>query len=356
MRRILFAPFCMLILLPACQSARTAAVLPPPTLASVVLAFTPPPTATASPTLTPSATWTPSATPTATHTLPPTLTHTPQATLSPTITPSITVTPTPTTSLSPTPSRQANFFLERPIAPGEGRADWVDRSYPYGGTQFGQREVHLGVEFFNRRFTPILAAAQGVVFYAGEDVQTAIGPTTNYYGQVVIIRHEVSSAEGLPIFSLYGHLQKINVETGQPVLTGQLIGQVGDTGIAEGPHLHFEVRVGDPLDYLRTRNPELYLKPYRGFGLLVGRVQSRSDAAVEGRVVLVRSETLRRETYVYGGPRANSDPAWGENFTLGDLPASTYEVIVSERSGRVLARQTVTLEAGRATWVELEME
>jgi hypothetical protein len=239
---------------------------------------------------------------------------------------------------------------------GEGRADWVDRSYPYGGTQFGQREVHLGVEFFNPRFTPVLASAEGVVFYAGDDSQVAIGPKTNYYGKLVIIRHNAFSAEGLPIFTLYGHLQEAVVETGQPVLTGQFIGRVGDSGIAEGPHLHFEVRVGDPLDYLSTRNPELYLKPYRGFGLLVGRVQSRSGAAVEGRVVLVRSATLRREAYVYGGPRANSDPAWGENFTLGDLPANTYEVIVSERSGRILARQTVTLEAGRAAWVELEIE
>ncbi|MCS6834607.1 MAG: peptidoglycan DD-metalloendopeptidase family protein [Anaerolineae bacterium] len=346
MRRLIVLS-CLLSLLLNCEDALAAE--PPPTLALVLLAAFPSPTNTPSPIILPVVTPLP---------------HIPRPMFGPlsTMTPVPSLiqtsgpTPTPSTTLSLTPSRQSNFFLERPIAQGQGRANWVDRSYPYGGTQFGQREVHLGVEFFNPRFTPVLASAEGVVFYAGDDSQTPIGPTTNYYGRLVIIRHNAFSAEGLPIFTLYGHLQETAVETGQPVLVGQLIGKVGDSGIAEGPHLHFEVRVGDPLDYRNTRNPELYLKPYRGFGLLVGRVYSRSGAPVEGLVVLVRSNALRREAYVYGSSRVRSDAAWGENFTLGDLPANTYEVVAIERSGRALARRTVTLEAGRAAWVELEIE
>ena len=55
------------------------------------------------------------------------------------------------------------------------------------------------------------------------------------YGKWVLIRHN----NGLS--TLYAHLSKINVSTGQQVETGQLIGYSGDTGIVDGPHLHFTV-------------------------------------------------------------------------------------------------------------------
>ncbi|HOW28662.1 MAG TPA: M23 family metallopeptidase, partial [Elusimicrobiota bacterium] len=68
-------------------------------------------------------------------------------------------------------------------------------------------------------------------------------------GNLVIIKH----AGGIRTW--YGHLSSIAVEPGQNVRRGQLIGRVGSTGLATGPHLHFEVRDR----YGRPLNPRKYL-------------------------------------------------------------------------------------------------
>ncbi len=74
------------------------------------------------------------------------------------------------------------------------------------------------------------------------------------YGNYVVIKHNDSN------FTLYGHLQddSITVETGDTVCKGQILGKMGQTGNAYGPHLHFEIRKGnnscystvDPMDYI----------------------------------------------------------------------------------------------------------
>jgi murein DD-endopeptidase MepM/ murein hydrolase activator NlpD len=57
------------------------------------------------------------------------------------------------------------------------------------------------------------------------------------YGQVVILRHEQG------VMTLYAHLSRILVDPGRPVARGAVVGLVGQTGDATGPHLHFEVRL-----------------------------------------------------------------------------------------------------------------
>lgn len=332
-------------LLAACQTELTAPTeTPQPTETEAALIFTPLPTAnpaaSATPTLPPSATFT--VTPTETATL------TPSLTLSPT--------DTPTPTVTPTLERLDHYLFNRPIENGGGRVDWIDRTYPYGGTQFDQREVHLGVEFVNPRFTPILAAADGTVYFAGSDAETQIGPSRDYYGSVVILQHDEASAEGLPVYTLYGHMQRIEVQTGQRVQSGDKLGTIGDSGIAIGPHLHFEVRVGDPLDYRTTRNPELWLRPYREFGTLAGRVVDSAGSLLPGITLFVRAENFERETYTYGSSRVNSDLAWGENFTLGDLPEGRYDVIISNENGRIRFRQSISIESGRTTWIDIVLE
>ncbi len=91
----------------------------------------------------------------------------------------------------------------------------------------GQSAFHAGVDFIDAPGSPILAAAGGVV---------ATAETHSAYGQMVDINHE----NGLS--TRYAHMSKTLVKTGDIVLKGQRIGDLGGTGRATGPHLHFEVR------------------------------------------------------------------------------------------------------------------
>ncbi len=87
--------------------------------------------------------------------------------------------------------------------------------------------------------TPIKAAADGVVVSAGD---------RGGYGLCVIVDH------GGQYATLYGHASKLLVTAGQKVSAGTTLALVGSTGLATGPHLHFEVRVlGVPI------NPAPYL-------------------------------------------------------------------------------------------------
>ena len=89
----------------------------------------------------------------------------------------------------------------------------------------------------------MLAAADGLVVAV---LHTSVG-----YGNYVIVAH------GGGYFTLYGHLANTQVVDGQHVVRGQLVGDEGATGLATGPHVHFELRyngaVIDPLAYLPPR-------------------------------------------------------------------------------------------------------
>ena len=67
------------------------------------------------------------------------------------------------------------------------------------------------------------------------------------------------------MYTLYAHLSKVDVQAGDEVKAGDLIGKVGQSGVATGSYLHFEVRKGgDGTDYFSTQNPELWLAPNDG--------------------------------------------------------------------------------------------
>ncbi len=341
------------LLLAGCSSAEPAPTItrtPTQNPATIAALYTPIPTAASAST----ATLTPSVTPTASDTPRPTVTFVETSTPAPTFTPS----EAPAAVGMSEPTQLDHYLLRRPIlrdATNEN-VDWIDRTYPYGGTQFGTREVHRGVEFVNTRFTTIYAAADGVVLYAGTDEETQVGPELNYYGNVVVIQHAIMSPEGLPVFTLYGHLQDFSVQSGQAVRAGDEIARVGDSGIAIGPHVHFEVRVGDGFDYRATRNPELWLRPYPEFGTLAGLVTDNAGQPLHGVVMTVRAGEFSREIYSYGDESVNSDAAWGENFTLGDIPVGEYEVIISNGNGQVRFRDNVTIENGVTTWLPIVLD
>ena len=95
----------------------------------------------------------------------------------------------------------------------------------------GVTSFHGAIDIPARTGTPIKAAAGGVVILA------------RYYG---LAGNSVFIDHGGGMTTLYFHMNKINVTPGQTVITGDTIGQVGNTGRSSGPHLHFEVRLKDP--------------------------------------------------------------------------------------------------------------
>lgn len=97
-----------------------------------------------------------------------------------------------------------------------------------------KNRLHAGIDIGAGHGSPIVAAAAGTVVSAG---------WRGGYGNCVIIDH------GGGLSTLYGHMSKISVSDGQKVNRGQRIGSVGSTGLATGPHLHWEVRVnGTPVN------------------------------------------------------------------------------------------------------------
>lgn len=125
----------------------------------------------------------------------------------------------------------------------------VAKSGTYITSAYGIREhpiegiikSHTGIDIGNAGFgAPVIAAADGIVTMAGR---------YGGYGNCVMINH------GNGISTLYGHGQAILTEVGKEVKKGDLIMEVGSTGISTGPHLHFEVRINgsctDPMPFLQ---------------------------------------------------------------------------------------------------------
>ncbi len=220
-----------------------------------------------------------------------------------------------------------HFYFSRPISASYPAEPLWD--FRYGGVYFGPNEVHTGIDIPAPRGTPVLAAGPGTVVWAGIGLFSGSPYNLNDpYGNAVVIRHDFGY-KGETLFTVYAHMDVINVLLGQWLDTGEQIGKVGTTGFTTGPHLHFEVRVGTD-DFYSTRNPELWLVPAQGWGVLVGRVtNSRSLLATTFNVYVHNLETNRKWTVItYGAGGVNSDDYYRENVVLSDLPAGVYEINV----------------------------
>jgi murein DD-endopeptidase MepM/ murein hydrolase activator NlpD len=102
-----------------------------------------------------------------------------------------------------------------------------------------EREFHSGMDIRAERGTPVYAPAAGTVVHSG---------AAQDYGTTIVLDH------GQEIRTLYGHLSKLNVQAGQRVVRGTLIGYTGNTGRSSGPHLHYEIIVKG-----QAVNPRAYL-------------------------------------------------------------------------------------------------
>lgn len=127
----------------------------------------------------------------------------------------------------------------------------------------GHAAMHAGLDFKGAIGSPIFAAAEGRVTFAG---------WKSGYGQAIEITH------GNGMLTRYAHLSRIGVKVGQDVDAGDTIGGLGNTGRSTGPHLHFEVRIND-----RAVNPRPFLEAAPDVLKEVRRTGTGRPAAVAAR-------------------------------------------------------------------------
>jgi len=133
---------------------------------------------------------------------------------------------------------QRNLLAATPaIRPTDG---WISSTFGYRTSPFtGLREFHNGLDIATRKGTPILAAADGVVTFAG---------TKGLMGKLIVIDH------GHGMVTRYAHIYKMLKKRGDAVKKGDTIALVGNTGRSTGSHLHYEVHLdGIPV------NPAKYI-------------------------------------------------------------------------------------------------
>ena len=146
-------------------------------------------------------------------------------------------------SLPTSRSRRSKEPVRLPMPAGNSRFIW-----PAEGTltsQYGPRNKshHDGVDIAAPVGTLVVAAAPGEVIYSG---------VLRGYGKVIILRH------GKGYASVYAHNSVNHVKQGQIVKQGQKLAEVGKTGRATGPNLHFEIRRNN-----KAQNPLKFLPPHR---------------------------------------------------------------------------------------------
>ena len=201
---------------------------------------------------------TPTPEPEVTPTLEPEVTPTPEPEATPTPEPE--ATPTPEPEATPTPEPEATPSPKPEQVPGYQVAE-TDRNgdflWPvpgYGTVSQGYDVTrHTGIDISAEQGVAVIAAADGTVSH----VQTWDGSTTTgdqSYGNMVQITHADERT------TLYAHLSKVLVSSGDSVSAGETIGYVGNTGNADGAHLHFEVQQSgqtvDPRPFITGGNPE----------------------------------------------------------------------------------------------------
>lgn len=115
--------------------------------------------------------------------------------------------------------------------------------------------MHNGIDIANKKGTPIVASRGGKVVAINKSARHSSSDEGGGYGNYVVIRHK----KGL--YSIYAHLSKVSVKTGQSVKQGQKLGKMGNTGLTKTVHLHFGIgpnkwvnrNAKDPLKLLPRR-------------------------------------------------------------------------------------------------------
>lgn len=173
--------------------------------------------------------------------------------------PTINASTSPATPPASAPAETARVVIPLPSGTWIRTSGFGIRVHPITG----ETTLHTGVDFAAAAGTPILAAADGRVAFAG--------PATGY-GNLILITHTVN---GQVVASGYAHMEAANiyVKVDDPVNAGQHIADVGTAGYSTGPHLHFEIRPGgasnppvDPEPWLSTQGAATVVATTAGSG------------------------------------------------------------------------------------------
>ena len=244
-------------------------------------------------------------------------------------------------------SSHDHFYFARPIAANV--VNWPLWNYRYGGTTPAwEGVVHTGIDIDAPTGTPVRASAPGRVLWAGYGVYAGKFDSKDPYGLAVTLQHEFGF-EGENLYSIYAHMNEIYVQPNQMVNTGDILGIVGQTGATTGPHLHFEVRWKQNM-FNSTLNPELWLAPPQGWGVLAGRVMNTSGSFYTSQdVVVMRAD--KKQTWIvrtYGDKYVRSDPFYQENMVLSDLPEGNY--IIEIKHEDITYRHNISITAGAVSY------
>jgi murein DD-endopeptidase MepM/ murein hydrolase activator NlpD len=242
-----------------------------------------------------------------------------------------------------------HFFLGRPIPSNE--VNWPNGQYRYGSTLLGFEDLHTGIDVSAARFTKVVAVGPGEVIWAGFGLYRGVEDASDPYGLAVAIRHDFGY-KNQQLYSVYAHLGSMDVWRGQRVEIGDVLGTVGETGDASGPHLHFEVRLGENR-YFSTRNPELWIVPPEGWGVLAGRLENTYSRLLVEQLVQITSLENGQSWNVWSyadEATLHPDDYYNENFAISDLPGGPYEVQINF-AGHTYTAQFY-LEPGRVNYIE----
>lgn len=147
------------------------------------------------------------------------------------------------------PKAGGESYSDKPTIFTGGALHWplIEASRIVSG--FGPRRgtFHDGLDLASPSGTKVLAAHDGIVAYSGSDL--------GGYGNLLVIKGNDN------LITVYAHNRTLDVERGDKVKKGQKIAEVGETGKAEGPHLHFEVRAKDKRGRAIAVDPLPLLKP-----------------------------------------------------------------------------------------------
>lgn len=242
----------------------------------------------------------------------------------------------------------------RPVRAEDG-SPYADGTALFGSAPVGHGDASVasGIRFQNPAGTQVRAVAAGTVVTAQANDR-------------VLIRHD-GAVEGRVVYTLYTGLGAVQASAGQRVDAGAVLGVVGNQARPAGVRLSvLALAPGDTAAVATTMsapasspaagaiNPQLWLEPLPGTGVVAGRVldangQPVPGATIHGLVLPYPTEAPFSVLRSYDAGVASS-PAYGENFALGDVRAGSYTLGVDINGTRVWRR--VRVVDGQVAWVE----